>query len=1082
MPSDVDSPLHQPTGFAAIRTPRLPFEEWRRWGAELEGPAAPAPEDLEDLAVRLERDRARLRDRLLERARRREFREALFLASPSLVASIDALRPGDGPPENLTRSLVSYFIRMIGRPSPFGLFAGCSVALVGDETQLTLEASSADRRHTRLDMEYLFALAHALETHPAIRPHLRYSPNPSLYALGDRLRYAESRFQGGSRQNRLVSVEASPPLLQTLSRARGGCTPGELAAGLASEEITREEASAFVDELIDEQLLVSDLQPSVTGGEPIREMSTRLSRLGVSRADEVARSLEETHAELRRLDAPGPTDPIHSYRSLAAKLETLGAPVDEARLFQVDLAKSSPRATFARDLVEETSRAILVLHQLLVWDRDGPLDRFRAAFRERFGDREVALPRALDEELGIGFDGSADPATGTAELLETLPLGRAARRGPEWTARDTFLHARLEELRDRDSTELVLDPTDVDRLAEPGRPALPDALAAFGVALRPESATGARVSILSVTGPSGARLLGRFCHLPTDLRRWVETHLRDEERQRPDAVFAEVVHVPQGRVGNVIFRPALRPYDIPYLGRSGLDLEHQIHLDDLLVRIDRDQVRIRSRRLDREIVPRLTNAHNYYWKGLPAYRFLCALQDQGAASSLAWDWGPLACYRFLPRVRSGRAVLARARWTLSRAEIVETGRGTVAERFRTLERLRETRRIPRFVLLSEGDLESPLDLQNVLAIEFLLERISGWPDAVLLEMLPGPDELVAEAPEGRFVHEFVLPLVRPPATGGSGARPQGSMVLPDGTQGEDRRSFPPGSEWLQANLFTGFATADRILREAALPLARELEASGIVDRWFFIRYGSPSWHLRLRFHGEPGRLLGDVYPALLERTRPYRETGEAWRLQIDTYEREVERYGGWEAIEIAERIAHADSVAVSTLLGMGAPDENRLQRWRLALLGIDRLLGDLGFDLASRAAIAGDAYASYAAEYGLTEAHRRHLGTRFRPERPLLESILLERVDRTSLFAEATAAFARRSELIRQARAELGAIERQGRLSVPVPELAVAYLHMHCNRLLNSAQRQQEMVLCEYLSRIYRSFLARESSRGRGRP
>ena len=40
------------------------------------------------------------------------------------------------------------------------------------------------------------------------------------------------------------------------------------------------------------------------------------------------------------------------------------------------------------------------------------------------------------------------------------------------------------------------------------------------------------------------------------------------------------------------------------------------------------------------------------------------------------------------------------------------------------------------------------------------------------------------------------------------------------------------------------------------------------------------------------------------------EDGQLWRLQLDTYEREVERYGGPEGMVLAERLFQADSEAV----------------------------------------------------------------------------------------------------------------------------------------------------------------------------
>src|SRR6202030_2223556 len=46
-------------------------------------------------------------------------------------------------------------------------------------------------------------------------------------------------------------------------------------------------------------------------------------------------------------------------------------------------------------------------------------------------------------------------------------------------------------------------------------------------------------------------------------------------------------------------------------------------------------------------------------------------------------------------------------------------------------------------------------------------------------------------------------------------------AAPAGNGLQVRRTFPPGSEWLFAKLYTGTATADRVLRDVLAPLVRE---------------------------------------------------------------------------------------------------------------------------------------------------------------------------------------------------------------------------------------------------------------------
>ena len=103
-----------------------------------------------------------------------------------------------------------------------------------------------------------------------------------------------------------------------------------------------------------------------------------------------------------------------------------------------------------------------------------------------------------------------------------------------------------------------------------------------------------------------------------------------------ECVVAEIAHVPEVRTGNILSRPHLREYEISYLTNTTLDDDHVIPVNDLMVSVSNNRVVLRSKRLKKEIVPRLTTAHNFS-KGTPVYRFLCELQNQGCISALSFN-------------------------------------------------------------------------------------------------------------------------------------------------------------------------------------------------------------------------------------------------------------------------------------------------------------------------------------------------------------------------------------------------------------------------------------------------------------
>jgi thiopeptide-type bacteriocin biosynthesis protein len=1061
-----------PSGFFVLRTPLLPFDELAAWSAGLEAVGSLA--DSQTLEAALERDRARLRARLLAAVTRPELRDAIFVASPSLDEALEVWQkePDSKQGRKVESAVVSYFSRAAARATPFGLFAGFTTGTLDAQTKLHLQARERYQRHSRLDMDYLWALSEAVERHPKLNKLLVYEPNSSLYEAAGRLRLAEARLTATGRSYHLVAVDKSPYLTAVLERARGGTTLEAAAEVLVDDEISQAEAEEYVAELVENQLLVSDARPAVTGDEPVQGLVTTLIRHAATA--QIGERLDQARAALEAIDAEGLGASPDRYRAVASALEDLPAQPDLSRLVQVDLVKPAQEATLGSRVVSEITRGVRLLHRLAPPQERGGLSRFREAFSERYETREVPLVEALDEETGVGFERSNSPLAEASPLLAGLPFPAGDQDTGPWTGRDAFLLRKLAQALAEDAGEIELETSDLEALASQQHRQLPDAFYAVATVAAESDraiAQGAfRVFVQYVDGPPGAILLGRFCHADETLHQFVRADLQAEEARRPERLFAEIVHLPDGRIGNILCRPVLRDYEIPYLGRSGAPADCQIPVTDLVVSVRGDRIVLRSRRLEREVVPRLTTAHNHDWRNLGVYRFLCALQGQDVTSPLTWDWGPLQDAPFLPRVVSGRLVLCRARWNVTEAELRALGQTKGADQFAAMQAWRAERRLPRYVALADRDNQLVIDLDNVLSVSALAHHLRGRREAVLVEMFPDPEALCVTGPEGRFVHELAVPFVQ-------AASPQreAGKAVPQAPASRVRRRFPPGSEWLYAKLYTGTGTADRLLNRLVGPVVRSSLASGAADAWFFIRYLDPDWHLRLRLHGVPRRLHAEVLPSLQAAAAPFLEAGQLWRLQLDTYEREVERYGGDEGIELAEQAFAADSEAVLTILRHVTGDAGLDLRWRLAMCGIDLLFEDLGLTLEEKRSVARRASEGFGREFGMDSEFRRRVGQRYRAERAGLEVLLDPGYDPPPPLGAGLDALRRRSLQLAPVAAELRQLDQAGRLSATMAEIAMSYAHMHANRLLRSARRAQELVLYEFLDRAYSSRAGRQS-------
>ncbi|MBL8953103.1 MAG: lantibiotic dehydratase, partial [Myxococcaceae bacterium] len=335
-----DERAPKPSGFFVLRTPLLAFDVFERWAAGLKAPFASEPAALE---AALAEDRARLRRGLADALERPEAREALFVASPSLFGSLDPWHrdPAGEQGQKVERALVRYFARMCSRPTPFGLFAGCTVGELGSETSLALGPLDEARRHTRLDNDYLLTLAEALARDPKVRAAVPHVPNTSLFALAGKWRYAEGRRVDETRDYHLVTFDRSPALDATLARAAKGARPDALVRDLvASEGVTEDEARAFVEALIASRLLTPSLEPPVTGVEPIYDLLGQLR--DVPSAAPTVEVLGQVRRELEALDQRPLGEDVRTYQRLADALGALPAPVELSRLFQLDLMKPAP--------------------------------------------------------------------------------------------------------------------------------------------------------------------------------------------------------------------------------------------------------------------------------------------------------------------------------------------------------------------------------------------------------------------------------------------------------------------------------------------------------------------------------------------------------------------------------------------------------------------------------------------------------------------------------------------------------------------------------------------------------------------
>jgi len=999
---------------------------------------------------------------------------AIYLASPSLSERLaDWFRqPSDAAFDALRAALFRYFVRMTSRATPFGLFASISLGRVGSGA-FEIGPREALRRQTWLDLGYVYPLVAQTVASREARLALNYVPNSTLISTDDGWRYVEETVEKDRRRRDLVRVQPSDILDRVLTSAPQSANFDALIDVIMGQapDVERADAVEYLNQLIDSQLLVPTLAPTLTGPDPVQHLIRISSEYPA--LIEFHRGLQQAARSLQEIDRQDVESLSDAYRTATPHLLGMLAGADEKRVFHVDLRRDAPELGLPASLSAQVLRAVEALHRTTPapWPA-ASLAEFRRRFTERYGDRDVPLMEALDEDTGIGFE--IDPGSRRNEhLLADFKFGAVAdRTKPASEERRTRrLIDLLERAWSQRQTQIHLNEGDISELAIENAAPLPDLLTVLGCLASPNALSGGAGDgpcfvLQSVS--SGAGLFGRFCRSDAELEQRVKALLRSEEALQPDAIFAELVHLPDDRAGNVVCRPALRTKDLPCLGQSGLEHADQITVADLTVSVERERIVLRSRELGREILPRLTCAHNVGAPNASVYRFLAALTKQDGVSGLAFRWGSFADARFLPRVVFGNVVLSPASWRIDTATIAAWLGLTTEERQREIGAWRAREGIPRWVQVGQGDNLLSLDLGNPWCVDALADDLHRSRTDRVSELIPAPDHFWLHSPEGRHAHEVMIPFVRRAAVQSVRA------TRPRLAEPAELLRFTPGSRWLYAKLYGSALATEVVLVSELHPLIEKWRAAGNIDRWHFVRYRDSDDHLRVRFHGTPDALRSEVRPALERLFQRVAHGSAIWRCQFDTYEREATRYGGPEAIELAERVFDADSATVVGLLRAAPSDASPDWRWLLSARFVDAYYEEFSLDLEGRERVAKRIEAALRREFRVDAEFEAQISRRFRKERSLLEALFADRdrfPDHLRWAQDIVDAF--KAKLSPRA-AEFRSLARQDRLSASLEDISASLAHMHVNRMMLSNPREHELIIHAFLHRICRGRLARE--------
>ncbi|MBT2420751.1 lantibiotic dehydratase [Streptomyces sp. ISL-22] len=825
--------------------------------------------------------------------------EALEHASPVLAAQVRAVCTAHEPSTRDVRrtalSVARYLLRSQHRATPFGLFAGVTIAEFGPLARVGWGAEHVAVGHA--GAEWLAAVVERLESCPDLLERLPVLVNNTVTIRGDRLIVP---FQSDAQDDRTRAVEASlaltEPLRAVLAATRAPMRVGALADKLRAEfpEAGPEKVRRLLVELIQRRVLITSLHAPSTESDALGYLLDQLDVIDADTLPQVVEAVRELRAIRTGLKECSSRD---GRGSVAARMRAL-VPGLRRHPVALDL-RLDAQLTLPDAVAREIERAALILTRVSARPYGtAAWGAYHQRFYERYGIGTMVPLQEVVADSGAGYPGT--------------PPG--ARR-PRVSARDDALVqlAQGAALDGRD--EVVLTDELIDALdVGPDDPRVP-----------PHLEVGVRVHAASV----GELQRGRFRLEVVSVSRGVGVStgrllsvLAPADREVLAAELADLPTADSNTVPAQLSFPPLLPESThvtraPQVLRTVISLqEHRAPAEDVLtpadlaVGCDGRRMYLAAPERGQRIEAVGMHALNLHTHTPPLVRFLAELSRAQCAQVTTFDWGAAAAMPFLPRLRYGRTLLAPARWRLEAPELPGRARPR-AEWDDALTDLRDRRRLRRRVYLVEDDRRLLLDLDQAGHRTLLRQHLDRVRLAVLVE---------AAAPEafdwceGR-AHEVVVPLkaTRPPAW------PAPPAPTPARALFTAQMQTPAVSSVLLATLYGDARRQDTVLTRHLPVLLERLGG----PPWWFIRFRDPEQHLRLRIALPAPEAFAETARTVSAWADEMRGAGLLADLRYPTSYREMGRWGSGAAWDAAEEVFRADSRAILAQLSQSRRPHER---------------------------------------------------------------------------------------------------------------------------------------------------------------
>lgn len=805
---------------------------------------------------------------------------------------------------NLLHSLIGYCSRVYARATPYGLFAGVSSGTFEDKCSILYDTIPAKDKIVQSDSLWVFSLIQKLENIDSILTQLKITTNPNCYSINSRYKNPHvSDFGGSNKSKSTSSIKKTKPLDYIISAAKDPIMFSTLVAELSEKLCTpKQVVFDYVKNLVKSEYLLTELRTPVLAEEPLQHIITILEHMFLEKDDlSVFLSVKEIYSLINKYNENPAQD---LYLMIVSKMGNLINNTNNTNCLHTMYSVGVCENTLSEDVYNELTDFANIL-PTIVSDIHVPIHikNYKKLFLEKYNNTaEVKIVELLDDDIGLG-----NPYE--KSINETLSTDKTFFHYMDYLINLAIMQGEKKVLL-RDS-----DIAHISSLIQPRKEKLKDFSGSFELCVKILSASISELNkgnySIIIGENVGSDRCGahsnRFSRIMSDeyISKKVSYYERLKEAYGSIALIDAKELPTKGRLSNVTCGNI--NYDNVIMLGYYWPNENQIDLNDIVIGYDSLNDILYARSLSKNAIIKVDSDNMLNcMSNSPHLRFLREISYAYSAHSLS-IFGELPNDKvYCPEIRYGKIIIKPETWNLSNLYISTVSYNIFCS---DINQFAERFNMPKYIYLCDGDNTVLLNIYNDLCLQYLYKELKTKHSVKAI----ASDYNFYSTWDSNdhwndYMTEYVFSFIK--------ASPL-DIVFPTkkciASELDSQRKFGYGEcNWLYCKIYLNPDYRGEYISQIGI-LLKQLHENSLIDKGYFIQYSDATdgYHIRIRFHANQNTDLVKNY--FIQWLNTVSENYSYKKICFDTYEREVERYGGKYAIDLAEELFFADSLLVSCI-------------------------------------------------------------------------------------------------------------------------------------------------------------------------